>query len=96
MKIDGGQVRHVARLARLELTQEEVNLFRSQLDAILQYMDKLRELETSGVAPTSHVIPLQGVFRPDQVVSSLSRESSLANAPEEENGCFKVPRIVGY
>lgn len=95
MKIDIEQAQHVARLARLKLTSEELELFRQQLDAILQYMDKLRELDTSGVKPTSHVIPMATVVRADITLTSLGRESSLANAPEEEEGCFKVPRIVG-
>ncbi len=95
MKIDIEQARHMARLARLELTSEELGRFREQLDSILQYMDKLRELDTTGVKPTSHVIPMATVVRADVTLPPLERESSLANAPEEEEGCFKVPRIVG-
>ena len=95
MKIDIEQARHMARLARLELTSEELGRFREQLDSILQYMDKLRELDTTGVKPTSHVIPMATVVRADVTLAPLERESSLANAPEEKEGCFKVPRIVG-
>ncbi|MEE8448900.1 MAG: Asp-tRNA(Asn)/Glu-tRNA(Gln) amidotransferase subunit GatC [Thermodesulfobacteriota bacterium] len=95
MKIDIEQARHMARLARLELTSEELGRFREQLDSILQYMDKLRELDTTGVKPTSHVIPMATVVRADVTLVPLERESSLANAPEEKEGCFKVPRIVG-
>ena len=95
MKIDIEEARHVARLARMELTSEELERFRQQLDSILQYMDKLRELDTSGVEPTSQVIPMATVVRADVTSVPLGRESSMANAPEAEEGCFKVPRIVG-
>ncbi len=95
MKIDGGEVRHVAQLARLELDREELEIFRSQLDAILGYFDRLKELDTSGVPPTSQVIPLGTSLRQDVAGAPISREDSLANAPEAEGGLFKIPRITG-
>lgn len=95
MKIDVDEVRHVARLARLELSDEEVELFRGQLDAILGYFEGIRELDTSGVPPTSHVLPIATPLREDRPSEPLPREDSISNAPEAEGGLFKVPRITG-
>lgn len=91
--IDDRTVEHVARLARLELTEEERLLFREQLSRILEYFSKLNELDTADVPPTSHVIPLQNVFREDVVLPSLEREVVLQQAPDREEGYFKVPRV---
>lgn len=87
-------VNHVAELARLELTSEEEEQFIAQLNAILTYIDKLNELDTTGVEPTSHVIPMSNVFREDEVQPSLDRALALQNAPEESHFFFKVPRII--
>ena len=87
-------VEHVADLARLELTPEEKETFIVQLNAILSYFDKLNELDTTGVEPTSHVLPLSNVFREDEVRPSLDRTHALQNAPEESHFFFKVPRII--
>lgn len=94
MKITREQVEHVARLARLGLSDEEREMMRAQLDAILTYIDKLNELDTSKVNPTSHVIPMTNVFREDAVTSCLSQDEALANAPECEGVLFRVPRIL--
>lgn len=94
MKITREQVEHVARLARLGLSDEEREMMRAQLDAILTYIDKLNELDTSKVNPTSHVIPMTNVFREDAVTSCLSQDEALANAPEREGVLFRVPRIL--
>lgn len=94
MKIDADEVRHVAALARLELSPDEIEVFRGQLDSILTYMDKLRELETTDVPPTSHVISMATPFREDRVRPSIPREEALGNAPDSEGGCFKVPRMI--
>lgn len=94
MKITREQVEHVAKLARLGLSDEEREMMRAQLDAILTYIDKLNELDTSKVDPTSHVIPMTNVFREDAVASCLSQEEALANAPEREGVLFRVPRIL--
>ncbi len=94
MKITIKEVEHVARLARLELTEEEKERMRAQLDSILSYIDKLNELDTSGVEPTSHVLPMTNVFREDEVRPSLSQEEALANAPDPHDLFLRVPRIL--
>jgi aspartyl-tRNA(Asn)/glutamyl-tRNA(Gln) amidotransferase subunit C len=94
MKITLREVEHVARLARLALAEEEKEQMRSQLDRILAYMEKLNQLDTTGVEPTSHVIPMTNVFREDALTPSLSREEALANAPDRQEGFFRVPRII--
>jgi aspartyl-tRNA(Asn)/glutamyl-tRNA(Gln) amidotransferase subunit C len=87
-------VEHVAELARLELTAEEKTQFMAQLNDILTYINKLNELDTTNVEPTSHVIPMSNVFRDDEVCPSLDRELALQNAPEVSHFFFKVPRII--
>ena len=94
MKITMKEVEHVARLARLELTDEEKERMRAQLDSILTYIDKLNELDTSAVEPTSHVLPMMNIFRDDEVRPSLSQEEALANAPDRQDLFFRVPRIL--
>jgi aspartyl-tRNA(Asn)/glutamyl-tRNA(Gln) amidotransferase subunit C len=94
MKITRREVEHVARLARLGLSEEEIERMRAQLDAILNYVDKLNELETRDVPPTSHAIPMTNVFREDAVRPCLSQEEALANAPDRQEGFFRVPRIL--
>jgi len=88
------QVEHVAMLARLELDQQEVERSMHELNEILAHFERLKELDTEGVAPTSHVIPLTNVFREDEVTPSLPREKVLMNAPEAVDGSFQVPRVV--
>ena len=87
-------VDHVARLARLALTDEEKDRFRRQLGLILEHAEKVREVAAEDIPPTSHPVPRSNVFRPDEVKPSLSHEEALAGAPEVEAGRFKVPRIV--
>jgi aspartyl-tRNA(Asn)/glutamyl-tRNA(Gln) amidotransferase subunit C len=87
-------VEHVAELARLELTAAEKEQFIAQLNSILTYVEKLNELDTAHVEPTSHVIPLSNVLRADEVRPSLDRAKVLHNAPEEAHFFFKVPRII--
>ncbi len=94
MKIRVKDVEYVARLARLTLSDEEKDEFAVQLNDILTYMDKLNELDTKDVEPTSHVIPVKNVFRPDEVRESPPREPFLGNAPEAAKGSYKVPRII--
>lgn len=91
MKMD---IEKVARLARLELSAEEKIIFGSQLEQILNYMEQLSRLDTTGVEPTSHAIPLSNVFKEDEVKPSFPQEEVLAIAPEEEDGHFKVPKII--
>ena len=88
------EVQHVARLARLALTDEELERMREQLDAILAYIDKLRELDVEGVEPTSHAVPMVNVMRDDDIAPVLSQEAALANAPDRAGELFRVPRII--
>ncbi len=88
------EVLHVARLARLHLTEDEVERMRAQLDAILAYVDKLRELDVEGVEPTSHAVPLVDVMRDDALAPCLPQEAALANAPDRAGEFFRVPRII--
>ncbi|BBL78254.1 aspartyl/glutamyl-tRNA(Asn/Gln) amidotransferase subunit C [Rubrobacter xylanophilus] len=87
------QVRHVAELARLGLTDEEVARMGGQLGAILDSIEKIRELDLEGVPPTANPLNLTNVLRPDEPRESLPREEALAAAPEAEDGMFAVPRI---
>ncbi len=93
-KITRAEVEHVARLARLELTEDEKERMTAQLDAILGYIDTLNALDTGGVEPTTTVIPMMSVMREDVVRPSLDREEALANAPDREDVFFRVPRII--
>jgi aspartyl-tRNA(Asn)/glutamyl-tRNA(Gln) amidotransferase subunit C len=94
-RISRADVVHVARLARLELTEDELELFTDQLGAVLEHAGDVAALDTSGVAPTAHPLPLRNVLRPDRVVPSLDREEVLAQAPAVEADRFKVPPILG-
>jgi len=87
-------VEHVARLARLELSAAEKERMRKELDGILSYIDKLRALDTSGVEPTSHAVPLTNVMRDDTEVASLPQDKMLANAPDRHGEMFRVPKII--
>ncbi|MBW5449392.1 Asp-tRNA(Asn)/Glu-tRNA(Gln) amidotransferase subunit GatC [Cohnella sp. CFH 77786] len=94
MSITVKDVEHVANLARLDLSAEEKEQFTGQLNAILKYAEKLGELDTSDVEPTSHVLPLANVMREDEARPSWPIEKVLANAPDEEDGQFKVPAVL--
>jgi aspartyl-tRNA(Asn)/glutamyl-tRNA(Gln) amidotransferase subunit C len=87
-------IEHVARLARLDLTDEEKARLREQLGAILEHAAKVGEVAAEDVPPTAYAIPRSNVFRPDELAPSLPTEEVLANAPEAEADRFKVPRIV--
>jgi len=91
MKMD---IDKVARLARLELSREEKEVFGRQLDQILEHMEQLNRLDTTGVEPTSHAIPISNVFREDEKKASFPRDDVTVIAPEQEGGCFRVPRII--
>jgi len=94
MKITVEQVRYVADLARLQLAPGEEERLTGQLNAILGYMDQLGEVDTSGVEPTSHVLPLTNVLRDDLPQACLTTAEALANAPAAEQGHFAVPKII--
>jgi aspartyl-tRNA(Asn)/glutamyl-tRNA(Gln) amidotransferase subunit C len=94
MKITIAEVEHVAKLARLQISSEEKEDLTEQMNRILLYMEKLNELNTVGVEPTSHVLDLHNAFRADAVKESLAREQTLENAPEANEAEFIVPRII--
>ena len=94
MSITPSIVEHVARLARLELSDDERARLVAELGAILDHLAKLNELSTDGVEPTSHVIPMTNVFRDDAAGTPLPRDAVLAAAPEHEEGFFKVPPVI--
>ena len=94
MNISLENVRHVAKLSRLNLTSAEEELMTEQLNAILHYAEKLNELDTDDVEPTTHVLHVSNVMREDEVRPSLALEQVMRNAPEEEDGQFKVPAIL--
>ena len=93
-KITPEDVRHVALLSRLHFTDGEIADFTRVLNSILEYFAKLNELDTSNVPPTSHSLKMQNVFREDITTPSLPVEDALANAPDSEASCFKVPKII--
>lgn len=92
--IDEKQVRAVAKLSRLDLTNDEVAAFSRQLSAILEYVEKLNELDTTNVEPLAHCLPISNVFREDKPKESLGVEKTLANAPQRDGEFFKVPKIL--
>jgi aspartyl-tRNA(Asn)/glutamyl-tRNA(Gln) amidotransferase subunit C len=87
-------VKYVAHLARIALTDDEREKFGAQLSNILGYIEKLNQLDVSGIEPTAHAVPLVNVFRPDEVRPSLPNAEALRNAPAGANGLFMVPKIV--
>ncbi|HEY1854068.1 MAG TPA: Asp-tRNA(Asn)/Glu-tRNA(Gln) amidotransferase subunit GatC [Solirubrobacterales bacterium] len=89
--IDRAQVLHVARLARLRLSEDEVETMVGELSGILEHVDRIGRLDLDGVEPTTHVVALENVWRADQPVPSLPREAALANAPDPQDGAFRVP-----
>ena len=93
--ITASDVAHVARLACLDLTGEEVELYTHQLRDVLEYADVVAALDTSGIAPTAHPLPLVNALREDEPRPSLDRDEVLAMAPEVEDGRFRVPRVLG-
>jgi aspartyl-tRNA(Asn)/glutamyl-tRNA(Gln) amidotransferase subunit C len=93
-KIDESLVRKVAKLSRLEITEAEVKEFTGQLGAILEYMEKMNQLDTSDIEPLAHCLPITNVFRQDYIKDSLGTEKTLANAPQHDQEFFKVPKIL--
>lgn len=89
--IDRDQVLHVARLARLRLDEAEVDRMQRELAGILSHVDRISELDLADVPPTSHVVRLENVLREDEVVPGLTAERALANAPDPDQGAFRVP-----
>ncbi len=94
MKINKTEIEHIAMLARLSLSEEEKDLFGSQLGSILNYMEQLNGLDTEGIEPTSHVLSIQNVMREDIPGASLPRTEALLNAPSRTEQFFRVPKII--
>jgi aspartyl-tRNA(Asn)/glutamyl-tRNA(Gln) amidotransferase subunit C len=94
MKITVADVEHVARLARLDLTADETVMFAGQMDAILGYVEKLKELHTDDILPTSHAVPMENAFRNDRVRPAIGVEKALANAPDRVESFFRVPQVI--
>jgi aspartyl-tRNA(Asn)/glutamyl-tRNA(Gln) amidotransferase subunit C len=95
MAITIQDVEHIAKLAKLEFTDAEKEMFTIQMNKILEYMEQLNSLDTSNVEPLSHVIDLSNVFRPDEVRPGVPTEEALKNAPERNEQFFKVPKVIG-
>ena len=95
MKITKDEVIHVAKLARLEMDGDDIGKFAAQIGEILEYVDTLNSADTENVKPTSHAIFLTNAFRDDDDINHMDRKDALANAPEEEDGYFVVPKVVG-
>lgn len=87
-------IEHIAHLARLSLSDREMELFGGQLESILSYMDKLNELDTGNIEPTSHVIAISNIMREDLPAPSLDREAALMNAPDKTGKFYRVPKII--
>ena len=87
-------VQHVAMLARLALSDEEKQMYARQLSDILDHVRKLQDLDTKGIPPTYHVLPINNVFREDKIGEHMTTEQVLANAPDKQDEFFKVPKIV--
>ena len=94
MKITIKDVEHVAVLARLQFKDAELEAMTAQLNGILDSFDKLQTVDTTGIEPSTHAVDVSNAFRDDEVRPSLAPAAALANAPEAEEGCFKVPRII--
>ena len=95
MKITKEEVLHVAELARLDIDAASIDKFAAQIGEILAYVETLSQADTEGVKPTTHAIFMHNAFREDEPSEHLDRESALANAPEQENGTFMVPKVIG-
>lgn len=94
MNITIADVEHVARLARLDLSAAEKKLFAEQMDTILGYVEKLKGLNTDGILPTSHAVPMENAFRADQTCPSIGVEKALANAPDKLASFYRVPKVI--
>ncbi len=94
MKITRKEIEHVAALAKLYLSEEEILSYEKEMSAIIEFADKLSEADTEGIEPAAHSIDVHNVFRKDEIVDSYKREELIANAPDKQAGCFAVPRIV--
>ncbi len=94
MKISRAEVEHVSRLARLALNDQELDAIRQDMDDMLGYVDQLNQLDTTGITPTAHAVPMENAFREDVVKPGFSRDQALANAPDPDPSGFRVPRVI--
>lgn len=94
MKINQQDVEHVAQLARLSLNPDDLKIMTGQMDAILGYVDKLNELDTTGIEALSHAVPMSNAFREDEITEPIGVERALQNAPQRNDNYFKVPKII--
>ena len=94
MKITTDDVKYVANLARLNVTEDEAQYLAKDMESIITFADMLSELDTESVAPTNHAMKVENVFREDVVTGSYKREDILKNAPSQDSGCYLVPKVV--
>jgi aspartyl-tRNA(Asn)/glutamyl-tRNA(Gln) amidotransferase subunit C len=94
LRITRIDVEHVAQLARLRFSEDQLVLFTEQLNTLLSYFDKLQEVDTTGIEPSTHAVSLCNAFREDMPRPSIVEDEALRNAPASERGCFKVPKII--
>lgn len=94
MSISEQEIEHVAKLARLSLSKQEVIQYAAEMSNLIDFVNRLNELDTTGIEPTANAVKMENVFREDKAEQSFGREKILQNAPSQENGCFKVPRVV--
>ncbi len=95
MAVTRKDVEHIAELARLKFSEDELNNFTDQLNKILTYVEKLNELDTENIEPLSHPVEGNNVFREDKIKPSISTEEALKNAPEKDEQFFHVPKVIG-
>jgi len=95
MSLSRQEVEKVSLLARLRLSEEELDLMTSQLGQIVEYVEQLSELDTEDVEPMAHAVAMQNVFADDEVAPSLARDQALANAPKRDDECYRVPAVLG-
>ena len=93
--IDAALVRHIGKLSRIELSDQQVDMFAAQLGSILSYFDKLAELNTDSIEPMAHAVELRNVLADDVPHESLTAQQALANAPQRDGDFFKVPKVIG-
>jgi aspartyl-tRNA(Asn)/glutamyl-tRNA(Gln) amidotransferase subunit C len=94
MRFTSETIDYVAKLARLAVNSEERIEFANELTGIVEYVEKLNELDILDIVPTAHILPLKNVLREDEVKCEFTREENLKNAPNKKDGCFQVPRVV--
>jgi aspartyl-tRNA(Asn)/glutamyl-tRNA(Gln) amidotransferase subunit C len=95
VRVDRDLVKHIAQLSRLSFDKDRATLFAAEMSSILEFIDELSSVDTDGVPPTENVRDVTNVLRDDEVRPSISVDRALSNAPSSQNGCFKVPKVLG-